>query len=302
MSLITIFSAPKAFDDPHIATIQRNALQSWLQLGEKVEVLLVGDELGLAETAAEFGVQFLPQVACSVEGTPLINSIFNLARQHSSSPLLAYVNADILLLPDFVEMAGCVFQQLKDFLLAGQRWDLDVTQPLDFDPHWAELLRQDVITYGRLHPPAGSDYFIFPRHLFTSIPEFAVGRAGWDNWMLYHAATQPWPLIDASASIMVVHQNHGYQHLPQGQAHYDLEETHLNVQLAGGESCMYMLLDAEKQLIGGTIRRPRLSLVRLVRSLERCLLPHIAERNSWQWQLMRLLRRWRRKMLGTHEI
>ena len=44
MTLLTVFSAPKPFTNPHIALIQRNALQSWLNLGDGVEVLLVGDE------------------------------------------------------------------------------------------------------------------------------------------------------------------------------------------------------------------------------------------------------------------
>ena len=301
MSLITIFSAPKPFIDPHIAIIQRNALQSWLHLGDQVDVLLVGDEPGLAETAAEFDARHLPQVAHNAEGTPLISSIFELAHQYCDSPLLAYVNTDILLLPDFVEMSDHVFKQSKEFLLAGQRWDLDVIEPLSFDEQWVDQLRNDVFIHGNLHPPAGSDYFIFPRRLYKKIPDFAVGRAGWDNWMLYHAATQPWPLVDATRSIMVVHQNHGYQHLPQGQAHYDLEETRHNVKLAGGESHMYMLLDAEKELIGGTIRRPRFRLVRLVRSIERRFLPQIDQHHGWRWMLLRRLRRWRRKMLGTLE-
>ena len=48
-------------------------------------------------------------------------------------------------------------------------------------------LLYEVKTRGRLHPPGGSDYFIFPRNCFTKIPNFAIGRAGWDNWMFYHA-------------------------------------------------------------------------------------------------------------------
>ena len=49
---------------------------------------------------------------------------------------------------------------------------------------------------GRPHLPAGSDYFLFPRHLFAEIPEFAIGRAGWDNWMIYQARRQGWPVVD----------------------------------------------------------------------------------------------------------
>ncbi len=43
MSLITFFSAPKPFTDPHIAMIQRNAIKSWTLLPD-VEVILLGEE------------------------------------------------------------------------------------------------------------------------------------------------------------------------------------------------------------------------------------------------------------------
>lgn len=296
MSLITLFSAPKPFVDPHITIIQRNALGSWLQLQPEVEVLLIGDEEGMVEVAAEYGVKHLPGVACNAEGTPLISSIFKLARQHSSSPLLAYVNADILLLPDFVEMAGRALAQADEFLLVGQRYDLEVSETLVFGPRFARQLHVDAIARGRLHPPGGSDYFIYPREVFTDIPEFAVGRAGWDNWMLYHAYSQPWPLVDATRSITVVHQNHDYGHLPGGEMHYDLQETQVNVELAGGEAHMYMLLDAQMELVDGVLRRPPFTLARTLRRLERRLLPQAIRLKGWRWNLLRSLRRWRRKL------
>ena len=58
MPLLTLFSAPKPFTDPHIATIQRNAIKSWTLLPD-AEVILLGEETGLAETANEMGVKHL---------------------------------------------------------------------------------------------------------------------------------------------------------------------------------------------------------------------------------------------------
>ncbi|MEN6300123.1 MAG: glycosyl transferase family 2, partial [Anaerolineaceae bacterium] len=97
MPSLTLFTAPKPFTDPHIAMIQRNALHSWKQLGEEAEILLVGDETGMAEIAAELQLKHNPQVKCNSQGTPLVSSIFELARRYSESPLLAYLNADILI-------------------------------------------------------------------------------------------------------------------------------------------------------------------------------------------------------------
>jgi len=79
MSLITLFSAPKPFTNPHIALIQRNAIKSWTLLPD-VEVILLGEESGLAEAARELSVKHLPHVKCNENGTPLISSMFQLAR------------------------------------------------------------------------------------------------------------------------------------------------------------------------------------------------------------------------------
>lgn len=252
--LITIFSAPKPFTNPHIAAIQRNAVRSWLALGEAVEVLLLGDEEGLPQAAGDLGVHLIREVKRNASGTPLVSSLFELARQHSSSPLLAYVNADILLLPDFIEGAKALHATAKTFLAVGQRWDLEVTGGLDFGAGWPEELRQRIRTSGSLHPPAGSDYFLYPRDCFTWMPDFAIGRAGWDNWMIYQARRHGWPVVDATTDIQIAHQNHDYSHLPGGQPHYKLPETGDNIRLAGGRMMTrFTLLDCNRRLAGGRL-------------------------------------------------
>ncbi len=296
MTFLTIFTAPKPFTDPHVATIQRNAVRSWLQLGDDVEVLMVGDEEGMAEASAEMGVRHLTGVAVNEYGTPLVSSIFELARQASQGSLLAYVNADILLMPDLVETARRVSQQTDDFLMVGQRWNLSVDRILNFDDGWVGRLRDDVAQRGQLHLPTGSDYFIFPRRLYTQIPDFAIGRAGWDNWMIYHGCQQPWPVVDTTQSAMVVHQSHDYGHLPGGRVHYKLGETERNAQLGGGHVNMYILLDAGHEIVNGKLRPARLTPARLVRRVELRLTPPDDQRRGLRWRAVRGLRRLRRRM------
>lgn len=268
MSLITLFTAPKPFRDAHITTIQRNALESWKALGPAVEILLVGEEDGLAETAAEMGLRHLPQVARNALGTPLVSSIFELAREHSDSPILGYVNADILLLPELIPAVEQVRALRERFLMVGQRWDLDVRERLEFSPGWDTRLSADIQARGRLHPPGGSDYFFFPRECFRHMPAFAIGRAGWDNWMIYEARRSGWTVVNATPSMRIVHQDHDYSHLPNGQPHYRLPETNDNVRLAGGRRTIFGLWDCERELVQGALRRPRLSWKRLWREVE----------------------------------
>jgi hypothetical protein len=299
--LITIFTAPKPFTDPRIDVIQRNAIRSWLSLGEDVRVILVGDEAGMSAVASKYGVTQLAGVACNEQGTPLVSSIFANARQASDSPLLTYVNADILLLPDFLAAARDVSHQTGNFLVIGQRWDLDVTQLLDFGQGWEKRLEAEVNGRGRLHPPAGSDYFLFPRQLFSDIPDFAIGRAGWDNWMIYHARQQKWPVIDATPAIRVIHQNHDYSHLPGGKTHYDHPESYQNETLAGGATNLFMVLDSDRQLAGGRIRSPRPSLPRLLRRVELLFTPPGTTRQGWRWFAARRLRRLRRRITKSKD-
>jgi len=294
MTFLTVFTAPKPFTDPHIATIQRNAIRSWVELGDQVEVFLVGDEAGIGEIAAEYGLRHLNGVACNENGTPLVSSIFSLARCASQSPVLVYVNADIILLPDLVIAARDVSNQAERFLVIGQRWDMEINHPIDFSSGWQNRLNEGVATSSRLHSPAGSDYFIFPRLVFTEIPDFAIGRAGWDNWMIFHAREQGWQVIDATPSIRVIHQNHDYSHLPDNQPHYDLPESFENEILAGGATNLFMVLDSDKQLINGRVRSPRMSMPRLLRRTELIFTPPGTKRVGWRWAVARRLRRMRR--------
>lgn len=267
-TLLTLFTAPKPFRDPHIDMIQRNTLRNWQALGEDVEVVVIGDEPGIADVCREYGIRHLPNVVTNEKGTPLIGSIFDLGRSVNESPYLAYANGDILFLPDLIQSVRRLAQAERPFLAVGQRFDLDVTQPLDFDGDWADDLRQRVMDQGKLHGQTGSDYFIYPRDCFKSIPDFAVGRAGWDNWMLYRARWMNWALVDATPSVTVVHQNHDYSHLPGGLKHFFQPETDENVKLAGGRRAIFKLTDARYTLDTDGLRRDPLTWQSFWREVE----------------------------------
>jgi len=290
MKQLCIFTAPKPFRDPHITTIQRNALGSWLALGDAVDIVLVGDDEGIAEAAAEFGVKHVPEVVANAHGTPLVSAIFDAARRVSDAPTLVYVNADIIFYPDLIESVQHTAAQAPDFVLLGRRYDLDITEPLEFSSGWDARLRADMQARGKLHSRGGSDYFAFPRHLYTDMPSFAIGRAGWDNWMMYAAIRRKWQPIDATADIDIVHQNHDYSHLNSEYGHQRHVETDENTMLGGGMRSMYMLLDVPYELVNGEVRRAPWSAIRVLRSIERWLQPNEIQDRSLRWRIMRQVR------------
>lgn len=290
MKSLTIFSAPKPFTDPHINLIQRNALQSWIRVGEDVQVILIGDEVGVDRVAEEYGVLHVPDAACNEWNTPLVSSIFDLARRESRHELMVYVNGDIILTPELLRIAREIDQQREEFLAVGRRWDLDVVEPISFHPGWPGTWTEIARREGQLRRSVAIDYFLFRRGQFQEMPHFAIGRAGWDNWMIYHARAMGWEVIDLTPSLVVIHQNHDYGHLPDGKKHYDLEETDINRDLAGGPAYIYNLLDANREYRGGKIRKVPFSWQRFFRNIERVL------RHRKPTPLQKVLRRRFRKL------
>ena len=269
MSFMTIFITPKGFDREHIAMIQRNAIRSWKALGNEVDIILIGDDPGVEENAEMLGVRFFRDVRRNSSGTPMLDDIFRIARENSDSPVLAYVNADIILKKDFLDITKKIMAEEDKFLLVGQRWDLDVRKDLEFPDGWEISFDQDLASRGRRHPAGGSDYFIFPRDIFTSIPAFAIGRSGWDNWMFYEARVKSWKLINCSKSINIIHQDHDYAHLPNGLPHYRQPESAENVKAAGGKRTIFTLLDCNYETDeNGNISTPKLSKKKLLREIE----------------------------------
>ena len=294
MSKITLFSAPKPFTDTHIDIIQRNAIQSWKALGTDVDILLIGDEPGMEEAARDIGVNFIPEVERNDFRTPLVHSIFNQARESSEGEILLYVNADIILLPEILDVITKIRELEKDFLIVGRRWDLSIIERINFTKDWISNITDKLRREGKLRAPTAIDYFVFPRHLYRDIPPFAIGRAGWDNWMIYYGMRQPWPVIDATPSLRVIHQNHDYSHLPGGKPHYDLEESNQNVSLSGGMKTLYDLLDINLILKDGRILPKGFSLPRGLRKMERLVIPD--EKEGWRWSLTRILRKSRKRI------
>ena len=268
MPLITLFTAPKPFVNPHIDIIQRNTLRNWRALGDSVEVVVIGDEPGIAEVCDELGILHLPDVRCNDMGTPLISSIFQLAREVNDSPYLVYSNADILFLPELIPAVKSLGEKKVEFLGVGERWDLDLENALPFSENWEVELLEKVQQDGKKHERTGSDYFIYPRSCFTNIPDFAVGRAGWDNWMIFHARWQGYPLVDFSPALTVIHQNHDYAHLPKGIKHFFQPETAANIKLAGGRRTIFTLSDHTHIFDGKVLSKRKLDWTSFWREVE----------------------------------
>lgn len=249
-----MFACPKPFIGV-TATHQYNAIRSWQRLHSDAQVILIGDEDGVQKASAECGSDHISRCERNEFGTPLVSSIFEVARKAARHDILCYVNADIILTSYFLPCLNVSKRNKERFLLVGRRWDVDLNTRLDFQrPEWESDLESYVRAYGKKASEWQIDYFAFPKSEYSDIPAFAVGRVRWDNWMIWNATANKIAVIDASAFITAVHQNHDYKHHPQGQQGvWEGPEAARNHELAGGWPHIYSIADASHKIraLGG---------------------------------------------------
>ena len=265
--MLTIFTIPKAFEG-HDGVIQRNAIESWTRLEPACEIILCADDPGTAQATEDFQVRHLPNIERNECGTPLLSSAFDQVREVASNDILCYVNGDIILFNDLLSVIQRV--DLATSIVTGRRLDIDLDEPWDFDSgDWQKRLRKYAAERGKLHSVAAMDYFVFSRRsAIGRLPAFAVGRPGWDNWVVCQARKLDYRVIDATRVLTVVHQNHSYDHVPvRSGVKSRGPEGDRNVELAGGRDNMFTLLDATHIMTPKAVL-PALGPTHLLRRLE----------------------------------
>lgn len=261
--MITFFSIPKAFEG-RSDWVQRNAVGSWLRLAPDNRVILFGDDPGVAEAAHDLGAEHVPHLAHTVHGTPRLDDAFGQARGLTGDRLLCYVNADIVLLDDFSAAARRMSSEAGSFLCVGESWDTPVEGALDFTADWRSAVRA-LGRAGRRRGAGALDYFLFTNDLYDEMPPFAVGRIGFDNWLVWRAAASGARVVDLTPSVRAVHERHDYSHLAGGRAatRYASEEGRYNLELIGSKARMHTRYDATHILGRRRLRRNLLRPFRL---------------------------------------
>jgi hypothetical protein len=247
-SLITFFTIPKAWVGD-AARVQENAVGSWLAGGARV--LLFGDDPGVADAATQLGAEHVPEIERNDRGTPLLDGAFARAHELAPTGLLCFANADIVVGPDFAAAAGLLASSLDRFLMVGESWDTAVEGSIAFDPGW-----ESAFAVGRKRGAGALDWFLFTHGIFESIPPFAVGRAAFDNWLVWRARDAGATVVDATPSVHVVHQSHDYAHVNGGFTDTRAgSEAAENWSLVGSKNRVFTRFDATHVLTRRGLRR-----------------------------------------------
>jgi hypothetical protein len=247
---LTFFTTCKPFRG-EFAVIQQNALRSWKESYPGCEVIVFGDEPGVSDCCRELGFKQIAEVRRSEYGTPLLDGLFVEAERATTSAVLVYINADIMLAGGLIAALETTIRRFDKFLLIARRWNVEIKTAWNFGVgEWESNLRQLAYSRGSLEPPYGGiDLFAYSRGIWKTLPPFAVGRTRWDSALLYRARTLRIPIVDATEQVFSVHPNHDYSHVP-GLAAGAVKgpEAAVNAKLLGGDEFIFTPLNATHRL------------------------------------------------------
>ena len=206
--MLTVFTTCKPFKGT-AAIHQTNAMMSWKYCVSKPHVFIFGMESGVHDICKRMGGKQVGGVP-RVDELPLLDEMFKMIQEQAPTDYIVYANSDIIHvegLPEAVSRAAERFP--GGFLGVCRRWDLTFDEPFGFLGRWRNTIKNLIKEEGVLHSRCSSDIFAFKRPLWD-LPPFAVGRPGWDNWMMWKATDAGWPVVDMTPIVTLAHPVHGY--------------------------------------------------------------------------------------------
>lgn len=212
-NLLTLFTTWPKSDDPTGRKIHNNTLINWASLQPAVKPVLFTDDDVLIKDAHRLGwsVQNLTQTANN--GLPILKYLYMQTMSSVNSLFYAFVNSDILfdesLLTTLVNIQfsfGSDVVYSKPLLVTGKRFNLINIAENEFIPK--RHLYRSVKKKGQLFSISAEDYFITNAiYPWSDIPDVVVGSIAYDNWIVMNARARNFITIDASKTLLAVHQS-----------------------------------------------------------------------------------------------
>ena len=255
--MISIFAIPKAFTGKS-KIIQERAISSWRELGKDIEIILFGRDKGVKESAEKFHAKHIEEIETNEFGTPLLDDAFKKASDVAIHSRIAYVNADIILMPDLMDALNQI--EFDEFLAVSKRFTIDFFSEETLKKiKDCNGIREHVRNEVKPDAAVAVDLFVFNKKTNFELPPFAVGRPGWDNWFIFRARQLRLPVIDMSDVVTLVHQKHDYSHVKKKKAgtKWDGPEGDRNMEFIGDRIKLFNISHANYLLTENGLKKGR---------------------------------------------
>ncbi|KAK2139731.1 hypothetical protein LSH36_1635g00002 [Paralvinella palmiformis] len=214
-TLLVLATSPSPL---HVRThFTNNVILNWSKLRPWIQPVMFVDDIGssIAEMAKQNGWLIRP-VPRRRSNIPVFKDlILETSTINPSSPLVGFANDDILFAYNIITTIAVILESLvtirEQFVfITGRRRNVDgelIGRIDDVDcPQIVYLLGKDRSAFSQ----DSADYFLFSsntvRKYWAEMPEFVIGRAGYDNWIISSAVARNATAIEATETITALHQ------------------------------------------------------------------------------------------------
>ena len=195
--------------------IYENTIRNWHLLSpDVIPILFTDDDTSDPKSIAHYAVQqgwyVLPVPKKSSVGVPVIRHMYLEAQRKFHTIFYSYANCDILFdrnLTDTLRFLQTSVHNghIDKLLLVGRRRNWLIEKGLNLT-----TLSQvgHYVKNSSMFISSAQDYFVSTRggYPWTCIPDFVVGRVGYDNWLVATALANEIPVIDATETVTALHQ------------------------------------------------------------------------------------------------
>jgi calcineurin-like phosphoesterase family protein len=215
--MITFITAFKPFDLIYLP-IQRSALFSYK--ANKTPVIAADTEGDAKKVCLGFpNVTLLTSIKTAKDlgfnnQSPILKDLLIEALKGIKTPLVGLLNSDILIPMGFKKFLQGMLKKTGDHgFTAFTRYDLNLDTEIKTVKGLRKLFTQESTIYDEA---TSSDLFISSYENFKKIaeeiPEFILGRYGWDNW-IHSFAEVNFRCFNGTKALKILHCRHDHSHI-----------------------------------------------------------------------------------------
>jgi hypothetical protein len=188
--------------------VHNNTITNWSTLMPRVNLVLFTNDSSLSSYVKDRGWTSYPIIRHAAGGSPILKSMFEKVLKNFNSTFYGYANSDNLFDSSLLETLTTIYNEFGNktpVFISGRRTNVDFLSMKEAISYGN--IRNAVKTRGILFGTDAEDYFITNKLFDWSIvPDLAIGRRAYDNWLVLHARAVGAITIDTSRTLLAVHQ------------------------------------------------------------------------------------------------
>lgn len=207
LPLLTLFTTWN--DSPDKYVVHNITMLNWATFIPLVIPILFTSNVSLVKESTILGWNVLP-IPVAVEGSvPVLKYMYLDAMENFNSTFYAYSNGDILFTNSLIEtlifLRDTIVNYRTPVLIVGRR--VNVFNVTKQEGSSLNNLVEISKSRGKLFTGWAEDYFITTRaYPWVDVAEVVIGRKAYDNWLVYRSRKAMHIVIDATNTILAVHQ------------------------------------------------------------------------------------------------